>query len=150
MAAAGRGPADRRRGGVRGRPRRVCSATLRPYQAEGFGWLAFLWQHQLGGILADDMGLGKTLQSLALICHARQARTEPFLVVAPTSVVSNWDAEAARFAPGLQRRRDHRHPRRARRRSLDALIAGADVVVTSYTLFRLDFERVRATARGPG
>ena len=47
-------------------------ARLRPYQQDGFGWLAFLWEHRLGGILADDMGLGKTLQCLALISHARQ------------------------------------------------------------------------------
>ena len=53
---------------------RGAAARLRPYQADGFGWLAFLWEHQLGGILADDMGLGKTLQSLALICHAQQAQ----------------------------------------------------------------------------
>ncbi len=48
------------------------TAQLRPYQNEGFQWLAFLWKHQLGGILADDMGLGKTLQALALIAHARE------------------------------------------------------------------------------
>ena len=51
-------------------------ARLRPYQLEGYQWLAFLWRHRLGGILADDMGLGKTLQSLALIAHARQADPE--------------------------------------------------------------------------
>ncbi|MET0990125.1 MAG: SNF2-related protein, partial [Glaciihabitans sp.] len=77
-------------------------AEMRPYQREGFNWLAFLWKHQLGGILADDMGLGKTLQTLALISHALDEResstsTAPFLVVAPTSVVSNWLAEAAHF-----------------------------------------------------
>ena len=79
-------------------------ATLRPYQLEGYRWLGFLWTHQLGGILADDMGLGKTLQALALICHARLSCPEqpPFLVVAPTSVVSNWSNEAARFAPDLR------------------------------------------------
>lgn len=49
------------------------NATLRPYQKEGLDWLAFLWNHGLGGILADDMGLGKTLQILALIAHAREA-----------------------------------------------------------------------------
>ncbi len=48
-------------------------AELRPYQREGFAWLATLWDLELGGILADDMGLGKTLQALALICHARAA-----------------------------------------------------------------------------
>ena len=47
-------------------------ARLRPYQQDGFSWLAFLWKHRMGGILADDMGLGKTLQCLALISHARQ------------------------------------------------------------------------------
>jgi len=74
-------------------------AELRPYQREGFRWLAALHEHGLGGILADDMGLGKTLQALALICHARSRG--PFLVVAPASVVHNWASEAARFAPGL-------------------------------------------------
>ena len=65
---------------------------MRPYQVEGFQWLAVLYRHNLGGVLADDMGLGKTLQTLALICHAvENARTQsPFLVVAPASVVSNW------------------------------------------------------------
>ena len=79
-------------------------ATLRPYQSEGFQWLAALYRHELGGVLADDMGLGKTLQALALICHAvEQSRAEaPFLVVAPASVVSNWAHEASRFAPKLR------------------------------------------------
>ncbi|HEX2299702.1 MAG TPA: SNF2-related protein, partial [Pseudonocardiaceae bacterium] len=122
------------------------SATLRPYQRTGFGWLAFLWQFRLGGILADDMGLGKTLQSLALICHAKQAdpAISPFLIVAPTSVVSNWPAEAARFAPGLTAVPVCDTLRRWGQ-DLDEIIAGADVVVTSYTLFRLDFEAYAAT-----
>ena len=97
MAEAGRGPAVARRRRAGPSRRRRCGAELRPYQQEGFGWLAFLWQHQLGGILADDMGLGKTLQALALISHARQrepGRRSPFLIVAPTSVVANWAAEA--------------------------------------------------------
>ncbi len=116
------------------------TARLRPYQVDGFRWLAFLWRSQLGGVLADDMGLGKTLQSLALICHARQAdpTIAPFVIVAPTSVVSNWAAEAARFAPGLTVVSLSDTMRRSGR-ALDELVAGADVVVTSYTLFRLDF-----------
>ncbi len=115
------------------------SASLRPYQVDGFGWLAFLWRHRLGGIMADDMGLGKTVQSLALICHAKHAAPEapPFLIVAPTSVVSNWAAEAARFAPGLTVVTVTDTLRR-RGQELAEVIAGADVVVTSYTLFRLD------------
>ncbi len=114
-------------------------AELRPYQKSGFDWLALLWRHRLGGVLADDMGLGKTLQTLTLIAHARatDARS-PFLVVAPTSVVANWAEEAARFAPGLVV-----HTVTATEaKSATALAeraAGADVVVTSYTLFRLDF-----------
>ena len=115
-------------------------AELRPYQQEGFGWLAFLWQHQLGGILADDMGLGKTLQSLALICQAREADPDlpPFLIVTPTSVVSNWAAEAAKFAPDLPVVAITGTAAR-RRQSLGEIAAGAAAVVTSYTLLRMDF-----------
>ena len=83
-------------------------AELRPYQLDGFRWLAFLWRSGLGGILADDMGLGKTLQTLALVAHARGEGAAPFLVVAPTSVVATWAHEAATFVPGLTTRADHR------------------------------------------
>jgi len=120
-------------------------ARLRPYQLDGFQWLAFLWEHRLGGILADDMGLGKTLESLALICHARQADplSPPFLIIAPTSVVPNWAAEAARFAPGLKVVTITDTLAR-RGTDLGASIAGADAVVTSYTLLRLDFDAYAA------
>src|SRR5690606_29074035 len=67
-------------------------AALRDYQADGVRWLAFLRHAGLGGLLADDMGLGKTLQALCAI----EGRT---LVVAPTSVLPNWAAEARRFRP---------------------------------------------------
>nr|WP_232328087.1 SNF2-related protein [Kibdelosporangium sp. MJ126-NF4] len=111
-------------------------AELRPYQLDGFRWLAFLWDNDLGGILADDMGLGKTLQTLALISHA--AADKPFLVVAPTSVVSTWQTEAARFAPGL---RVVSISDTLRHKDLPAMIDGADIVLTSYTLMRLDIDR---------
>ncbi len=126
-------------------PPGTLNAELRPYQREGFGWLAFLWQHELGGILADDMGLGKTLQSLALICQAREADPDlpPFLIVAPTSVVSNWAAEAARFAPGLPVVAITGTAAR-RRQSLEEITAGAGAVVTSYTLLRMDFDAYSA------
>jgi superfamily II DNA or RNA helicase len=122
-------------------PPETLDADLRPYQLDGFRWLAFLWEFQLGGILADDMGLGKTLQSLALVSHAKGADPglAPFLVVAPTSVVSNWAAEAERFAPNLTVVPVTDTVRR-RGQNLDETIAGADVVVTSYTLLRLDFD----------
>ncbi len=116
-------------------------ADLRPYQQAGFAWLAFLWRHRLGGVLADDMGLGKTVQALALIAHARAADPDagPVLIVAPTSVVPNWTAEAARFTPEL-RVVALTDTLRRRGLELETLIDGADVVVTSYTLFRLDAE----------
>jgi SNF2-related domain/Helicase conserved C-terminal domain len=132
--------ADGISGPGRGQPPDTLRARLRPYQLDGFGWLAFLWQHRLGGILADDMGLGKTLEALALICHARQADPAgaPFLVVAPTSVVPNWAAESARFAPGLKVVTITDTLARSGA-DLAEVIAGADIVVTSYTLLRLDF-----------
>jgi superfamily II DNA or RNA helicase len=125
----------------RAQPPPAVQAQLRPYQLDGFSWLAFLWEHRLGGILADDMGLGKTLQALALICSAKQAdpAIPPFLIVAPTSVVPNWAAEAARFIPGLNVVPVSETAAR-RGQSLGDLAAGADVVVTSYTLLRIEFE----------
>jgi SNF2 family DNA or RNA helicase len=115
-------------------------ATMRPYQLAGFNWLAALYTYRLGGVLADDMGLGKTLQALALICHVRERglAQAPFLVVAPTSVVFNWAAETARFAPGL-RVATVTETRARRGAALTDVVAGADLVVTSYTLFRLEY-----------
>ncbi|CAN5125520.1 DEAD/DEAH box helicase [soil metagenome] len=114
-------------------------AELRPYQLEGFRWLAFLWASRLGGILADDMGLGKTLQTLALMAHARAEGAAPFLVVAPTSVVSTWAHEAAAFTPGLVVREVVESQAR-RGTSVTQVREGADVVVTSYTLYRLEVD----------
>lgn len=113
-------------------------AELRPYQREGLSWLAFLWRHRLGGVLADDMGLGKTLQLLALIAHAREGGEQrPVLVVAPTSVLATWAAEAARFVPDLTVRVVDATS--AKRGESVASVAGqADLVITSYTLVRLD------------
>ena len=130
------------------------NATLRPYQVDGFEWLVFLWQHGLGGILADDMGLGKTLQVLALISHAVQspapasagdadAPRRPFLVVAPTSVTSNWVAEAAKFTPGL-RVASVASTQATSGRTVADQAQNVDVLVTSYALFRLDFDAYQA------
>ena len=114
------------------------AAQLRPYQTDGFSWLATMWDLELGGILADDMGLGKTLQTLALICHARAADPAigPFLIVAPTSVVSNWVTESARFAPELTVAAIT--DTLAKTGRTIAEVAGNDVVVTTYTLLRLE------------
>src|SRR5690606_37640327 len=118
-------------------------AELRPYQLRGFEWLTFLWRHGLGGILADDMGLGKTIQTLAFMAQAREEAVEgdqpPFLVVAPASVVGNWVAEAARFTPDL---RVVALPTTARKAGVTVaeVARDADVVVTSYAIFRLDHD----------
>ncbi|WP_322936654.1 DEAD/DEAH box helicase [Nocardioides bizhenqiangii] len=121
------------------------TTELRSYQREGFWWLAFLWEHGLGGILADDMGLGKTLQVLALVQHARRRRPDvgPFLVVAPTSVVTAWAHEAEHHAPELRvglcgRRTD----------DVAAIAADSDVVVTTYTVLRLAHARYAAVPWG--
>jgi superfamily II DNA or RNA helicase len=130
------------------------AATLRDYQVRGYRWLETLRRNKLGGILADDMGLGKTLQVIGMMLAAQEdaaeqgeeglpARVAPFLVVAPTSVVGNWVREIERFAPGL-RARAVTETSKKRRSSLAGAVAGADVVVTSYTLFRLDIEEYHA------
>ncbi|MEW5852269.1 MAG: DEAD/DEAH box helicase [Myxococcota bacterium] len=99
------------------------TATLRPYQLQGVGWLQFLRSAGLGGILADDMGLGKTLQTLCVLGTGS-------LVVCPTSVLPNWEAELRRFRPSLKVSVYHGPGR--------ALDANADVTLTTYALLRLD------------
>jgi SNF2 family DNA or RNA helicase len=80
-------------------------AEMRPYQIEGFHFLAYLTANRFGGVLADDMGLGKTLQTLAWLAWLRGMSPAPrpaSLVVCPKSVMDNWRAEAERFYPGLR------------------------------------------------
>ena len=79
-------------------------AELRPYQAQGLAWLDLLRESDLGGVLADDMGLGKTVQILALLAleKARGNLAQPALIVAPTSLMTNWFSEARKFVPDLQ------------------------------------------------
>ncbi len=113
-------------------------ATLRPYQEAGLAWLQFLREYEVGGILADDMGLGKTIQALAhILTEKRAGRLDrPALIVAPTSVVPNWRAEAAKFAPDLVVHVSHGLKRRE---SLDR-IGEADLVITTYPLLSRDRE----------
>ena len=120
-------------------------ATLRPYQEHGFRWLHFLHTARLGGILADDMGLGKTMQALALTCALKESGDldRPLLVVAPTSVLGTWASEAARFAPGLTVRVVSQTAKK-RAESIRELADGADLIVTSYTLLRLDEDEYTA------
>ena len=131
-------------------------ATLRPYQVEGYRWLTFLYEHRMGGILADDMGLGKTVQALALLAHAIEEHRAaapvepfaPFLVVAPTSVISNWAAEAERFLP--EAKVVTITETTAGKTPLAERIAGAHLVLTSYTLLRMDEEAYTGYARTLG
>jgi superfamily II DNA or RNA helicase len=113
---------------------------LRPYQRDGLGWLQFLREYELGGILADDMGLGKTVQTLAhMLVEKREGRLDrPCLVVCPTSVVPNWLAEAARLAPELKVLPLH-GPDRARH---FAEIGTADLVLTTYALLLRDADHL--------
>jgi non-specific serine/threonine protein kinase len=116
----------------------VLEATLRPYQEIGVNWLRFLSSLGLGACLADDMGLGKTIQVLALFLALKgQKGTRPSLLVLPASLLGNWKAEMARFAPTL--RATFLHPAETPKEELDRIAAdpgGAfrnlDVVVTSY------------------
>lgn len=131
-------------------------ATLRPYQVEGYRWLTFLYEHRMGGILADDMGLGKTVQALALLAHAIEEHSTaapgepfaPFLVVAPTSVISNWAAEAERFLP--EAKVVTITETTAGKTPLAERVAGAHLVLTSYTLLRMDEDAYVSYAAGLG
>ena len=118
-------------------------ATLRDYQLGGFRWMQFLARHGLHGILADDMGLGKTLQTLTHILTEKRGGSSgglPSLVVAPTSVVPNWRAEAHKFTPDLRVLVLDGPDRRQYHRS----IPHADVVLTSYALLHRDIDQLRA------
>lgn len=112
-------------------------ATLRSYQLEGFQWMQFLANNDLHGILADDMGLGKTMQSLAHILAEKEKKNRlPNLIIAPTSVVENWQREAAQFAPELQVLILQGHDRHQRFRQMP----DCDIVMTSYALLHRDLE----------
>jgi len=115
---------------------------LRPYQERGLGWLAFLHRFDQGACLADDMGLGKTIQLLAFLQHlkAEQELRRPVLLVAPTSVLTNWRREAGDFTPDLVVR-EHYGPRRpATEAALRKAVDGVDLVLTSYGLLQRDAE----------
>jgi SNF2 family DNA or RNA helicase len=114
--------------------------TLRPYQRRGFSWLGFLSGWGLGACLADDMGLGKTIQTLALI--AERKGSGPVLIVCPTSVVGNWQHEAARFAPSLVTM-IHHGSGRTKGDAFAAACSRQDLVITSYALLQRDLEALR-------
>ena len=114
--------------------------TLRPYQKDGVSWLHTLSKLRLGGCLADDMGLGKTIQVLALLLALKKSGERgPHLLVVPASLVANWTAEIARFAPSLSVFVAHPSVTPAKELADAATAAGrVDVTITTYaTLLRL-------------
>jgi superfamily II DNA or RNA helicase len=116
---------------------RTLRANLRPYQKDGFSWLVFLHNLATGGILADDMGLGKTVQAIALLLWVRGKDERKLnLVVAPTSVVPNWQREIEKFAPSFKTVLWQGPDRQEKAKELE----DADVMITSYALLRRDEE----------
>ena len=110
-------------------------ADLRPYQIEGFHFLAYLSTNRFGGVLADDMGLGKTVQTLTWLAWLRESKTEntpPSLVVCPKSVADNWRAEVERFLPDMRVRVWNRLDLS----KLPKEIASADLHVINYAQLR--------------
>jgi SNF2 family DNA or RNA helicase len=121
-------------------------AQLRPYQTYGYSWLTFLRRWGLGACLADDMGLGKTIQTISLLVHEKESvgtLPAPALLIAPTSVVTNWERELEKFAPGLLPY-THRGAARLRGEDFREAIRGQDVVLTSYPVARLDAEMLQS------
>ncbi len=110
--------------------------TLRHYQETGYRWLKTLSKYQMGGILADDMGLGKTLQVISVLVSEQEKGTKPALIVAPSSLVYNWEREIHKFAPTLKTIIVQGTPKV--REQLIEQGANVDVVITSYDLIRRD------------
>jgi non-specific serine/threonine protein kinase len=118
-------------------PGHSLQGTLRPYQHVGVKWLYLLTQLRLGACLADDMGLGKTIQILSLLLVLKAdagSRRRPSLLVAPASLLANWAAEIARFAPGTKAVVAHPSAPPEDRLKMDGSddLAGIDLVITSY------------------
>ena len=116
------------------------NAEFREYQLKGFGWLWFMYKYGLNGILADDMGLGKTLQALTVLQKAKEEDGPmPALVIAPTTVVFNWESEIQKFAPTLSCLK----LQGGERKQFFKKIPEYDVVITSYALLRRDIAKLK-------
>lgn len=130
-ARASRNPAD-----LTPPPLGALEGVMRSYQKQGVAWLNYLSKNGMGGILADEMGLGKTLQALAFL----RAIGGKSLVVCPSSLIFNWEREAAKFTPEL---RVLALAGPDRQRLFGAPLAEADLVITSYPLLRRDADKYR-------
>lgn len=113
-------------------------AQMRPYQLEGLTWLQNLRARGVGGVLADDMGLGKTLQTISHLLTEKEAGRldRPALIIAPTSLVMNWEREIKKFAPSMEVFCFHGADRHDEWQRADT----ADVIVTSYPIVCRDEE----------
>lgn len=120
-------------------PKRL-NATLRNYQLQGLAYLNFLREYHFGGILADEMGLGKTVQTLSFLQHmVEKGNSGPNLIVVPTSVLPNWEREAAKFVPSLRCLTIYG----TRREGMFKKIKKSDIVLTTYALLRRDLEELQ-------
>ncbi len=119
------------------KPGRALKATLRPYQQQGVSWLHLLSQLGLGACLADDMGLGKTIQIISLLLlQKKRLAKQPALLVLPASLLANWKAELARFAPSLNCVFLHRSQLNKKQledmASSETALQDVDVILTTY------------------
>ncbi|MBW4491494.1 MAG: DEAD/DEAH box helicase [Trichocoleus desertorum ATA4-8-CV12] len=114
---------------------------LRPYQARGAGWLAFLERWGLGACLADDMGLGKTVELIAFLLHLQEQKAleQPTLLVCPTSVLGNWEREVKRFGPTLKVM-VHHGDKRPKGKVFAKTVKGQHLIITSYALIQRDLK----------
>ncbi|MEC1259342.1 DEAD/DEAH box helicase [Bacillus swezeyi] len=113
---------------------------LRAYQEDGLNWLIFLRNCGFGACLADDMGLGKTIQMIAYFAYLKeQGQKTPSFIIAPTSVLGNWQRELQTFAPGLSVAL-HYGPKRPKGEAFQEFYQDTDIVLTSYGLAQSDFD----------
>ena len=114
------------------------NGTLREYQKAGYNWMMFLNDYNLGGCLADDMGLGKTIQTLTLLLEQQNLKRKyPAIIIAPTSLMFNWEAEATKFSPSLK---VHRHVGPKRGKANQTKFNKFDVILTTYGVLRRDID----------
>ncbi|MDJ0717299.1 MAG: DEAD/DEAH box helicase [Prochloraceae cyanobacterium] len=120
--------------------------TLREYQKRGVSWIQYLEQLGLNGCLADDMGLGKSLQVIALLVLEKEAAEQKFptLLIAPTSVVGNWQKEIEKFAPHLRSLIHHGSNRSKDEKKFIEASLKHDIVITSFTLARKDAKLLKS------
>ncbi|OKH36871.1 ATP-dependent helicase [[Phormidium ambiguum] IAM M-71] len=128
-------------------PPQSFKGELRPYQARGVGWLAFLERWGLGACLADDMGLGKTIQFIAFLLHLKEenALEKPTLLVCPTSVLGNWEREVKKFAPSLKVVLHH-GDKRPKGKTFAKAVQDKDLVITSYQLVFRDVKDLQTVS----